>query len=389
LDIVDLPNEYKTALVGNNNQLIQNIKNYINTLVSNNNEESLFNEEMMKNFIESKEYIKIDYNKLGHSINNANNIDFNDILKDCFNKLFSFSFRNILYDIVNPNNLYEHIEYFMNKYKIIFDTVPNKDRFVRERFRIENYKCLKFFSNTFNKIIMFMLFNDDDDIQNFIDQHSINLSTNNLIYGGGPNQNPTLNVVSRTDRPKKTGLKVSQSTVSKLRERFEGSSKSNPNYLSKLKNIEKKLINIFKKNSSNIKTYDKELKLKNNNKKRIMIKIEEKSIQFNNNIIIEDLDVDLKKNENLNFLSNLYLGFSEDYEPSKVKMNDDSIIYIKKSNKKSNTYTNTNSYSNMNNLNSKNLFSKKEINYYESIVKIKSIISKNNNKKLKINNFKE
>ena len=314
-----LPIEYQTELLGiNNNFNIENIKNLINNLISNNNNQHLFDKEIINNFVGNSEYFNIDYNKLNQLINLHDPPNFNLILKDYFNKLFSFLFRNIIYDIVDQNSLYKYIESTIYKYKITFNTKKDKDKFIKEKFRIENYKCLKFFSNIFEIIIMFFLFNNNIDVQNYIDQHGIYLSSGNLLHGGGVLKNNKI-------------ISVQNKNIENLL--FNN----------------KKLINHTLDNN----IYKKEFNSINNKKSKNMIEIKEKSIQFNN-VLIEDLDCDFKKNNNItnDITNDLYCGISDDYEPS---------FNLKKNNK-----------------------SKKE-EYIKSILKIKNIIS--NNKNLKINDF--
>jgi hypothetical protein len=270
-----IKNEYRPLnpiIQYENNRSITEIKNLIRPFIENNINDCLFNINIIKNFEKNSEYFIINYNNFM-----GDNFDYNLIFKNSFDKLFSFLFRNIIYDMVNDvdsESFYKHIKSQIDKFNVIFDSEDNKNDFV-VNFRIENYICLKTFYNIFDALFRYFYLTPDIDIFN----NSRNLSIENLDFNGG-----LLNKIKNNKQSDELN-KIKNNNLKKIKEKSIKENQKN-----------KKLNNI-----------------QNNN----FIEIKEKSIRFND-ILIEDLDCDLKINSNVNNnTKNLYCGVLDaDYEPS-------------------------------------------------------------------------
>jgi len=178
-----------TRQIGNNNINIINIKEKIDNYIINNPNQILFSEPIIKNFEKNDKYFIFDSDKLNKIMSINNNFNFNLIFGDCFNSLLEFLFRNIIYDIVKPSSLYTLVDYLMNRYKIIFDNDAIKNTYINNIFKIENYKCIKCFTDIFEKVILYMLFNNDPALQSAINRKVINIPNQNLQFGGNNNDN--------------------------------------------------------------------------------------------------------------------------------------------------------------------------------------------------------
>ena len=264
-----------TKIIDNNETNIRTIKDCIDLFIMNNSDKILFNESVINNFKENDKYFSIDYNKLNTILNINNTFDFNLIFSSSFNDFLNFSFRNIIYDIVDSNSLYILIDYIMYKYNFVFDTEEDKHKYIHTTFRIENYKCIKYFSDIFEKIIMYMLFNNDVTLQSILNKDYSQIPISNIIHGG--------HVI----------INNRKSSIKMIKEM----------YLKKMNNKTKELINKY-----NIKDmYSKNLEINQKLNQKLNIKILKDSIQFQD-VLIKDLNI--KLNFKKNNISELYSNAS-------------------------------------------------------------------------------
>jgi len=295
------------------------IKTCISSFIDNNENNILFDKNIIKNFNENIKYFNINYNKATFT-KFPPNFDINLIFGTALNDLLEFSFRNIIYDIQSTDDSYILINYYITKYNIIFDTDQIKNTYIKNTFRIENYKFIKNFSDLFNNIIDFMFINLENI--NYYD-----FETENISLRGGRIQS----------------VGVSSSLIKKTNK-----TNNNSNINTNIKSNKGIINNFLKKielNNSNINTnkeitnkYLKNFKLNNSNKEgmtKIELEIVKDSIRFND-VIMEDLNIKLEFQKNN--ISELPSGIYSDYdsndfifsEKNSINKNNNNIKIIKK-----------------------------------------------------------